>query len=54
MALVRVIRCAIAVWAAEKVYDVVAKFWTTTIIARKCYVEMWTNSIGGADVLGPA
>ena len=24
------------------------------IITKKCYAEMWTNSTGGADVLGPA
>ena len=39
---------------ATKVYDVAAKFWTMTIIARKCCAEMWTNSTGGADVPGPA
>ena len=54
MASASVIRCAMTMWATTKVYDVVAKFWTVAIIARKCYAEMWTNSIGGADVLGPA
>ena len=41
------------VWETAKVYEVVAKVRTEAIIAIKFYAEMWTNSISGADVLGP-
>ena len=41
------------VWAVAKVYEVLSKVHTEDIINRKSCVEIRTNSIGGADVLGP-
>ena len=41
------------VWVAAKVYEVASKVHTEAIINRKSCVEIRTNSIGGADVLGP-
>ena len=54
MALVRVIRYAMTVWATIKVCEVAAKVRTETIIAKKFYVEMWITFASGADVLGLA
>ena len=54
MDLVRVICCAMTVWAIAKACDVTAKFQIEAMIARKSCVEMWMNSTGCADVLGPS
>ena len=54
MASVQVIRCAMIVWVAAKVCEVVVKVQTEAIIARKSCAKMLKNSIGGANILGPA
>ena len=40
-------------WVAAKVCEVESKVQIEAIINRKSCVEIQTNSIGGADVLGP-